>query len=160
MIKKDTVVSLNYNLTNDSGEQLDSTQGKAPFKYLHGVGQIVPGLEKALEGALVGDKKQVTVSPEEGYGQINDQLRMEVNRSNFPGDADLKPGLQFMADVGEGRQHMFTITKVDNDAVHVDGNHPLAGQTLNFSVEVMEVREATAEELQHGHVHGEGGHHH
>jgi FKBP-type peptidyl-prolyl cis-trans isomerase SlyD len=160
MIKKKSVVSLNYTLKNGDGQELDTATSEKPFLYLHGYGQIVPGLENALEGLTIGDKKEVTVTPEEGYGQVDAGLRMKVNRSNFPKDADIKQGMQFMGEIAEGQKVVFTVHEVDGDEVKVDGNHPLAGQTLNFSVEVVAIREATEEELSHGHVHGEGGHQH
>ncbi|MCA9482189.1 MAG: peptidylprolyl isomerase [Nitrospina sp.] len=160
MIAKGSVVSLNYTLKNDSGEVIDESSGGEPFAYIHGSGQIVPGLESALDGAKLGDKKDVVVSPEEGYGEINDELKFKVERSNFPSDKELEPGLQFMAEMKDGRQVPFIIEKVEGEEVHINGNHPLAGQTLHFSVEVTEVRDATKEELEHGHVHGTGGHHH
>ena len=159
MIKKDTVVSLSYTLKNDTGQELDKSTSDKPFAYLHGNKQIVPGLENALEGLAVGDKKQVTVAPAEGYGEFAAELKMEVERSNFPKDVEIQAGMQFSADVS-GDHRVFTVIDIGEDKVKVDGNHPLAGQTLHFDVEVVEIREATAEELQHGHVHGPGGHDH
>lgn len=160
MIKKNSVVSLSYNLKNGNGDELDTASAEKPFLYLHGFGQVVPGLESALEGLKIGDKKDVTIAPDQGYGEMDAGLRMKVKRSNFPEDADIKPGMQFMGEAGEGKKVVFTVHEIEGDEVKVDGNHPLAGQTLNFSVEVLAIREATEEELTHGHVHGEGGHHH
>ena len=159
MVKKDTVVSLSYSLTNAEGQQLDQSSADKPFNYLHGNNQIVPGLENALEGMAVGDKKEVTVPPNEGYGEFIPGLKMDVERSNFPQDMELQEGMQFSAEVAGGNR-IFTITGFEGDKVNVDGNHPLAGQTLHFAVEVVEVRDATKEELEHGHVHGPGGHQH
>ncbi|NIP99867.1 MAG: peptidylprolyl isomerase [Nitrospinaceae bacterium] len=159
MVKKDAVVSLNYVLKNDDGQELDKSSADQPFAYLHGNNQIVPGLENALEGLAVGDQKEVTVSPSEGYGEHVPGLQMAVDRSNFPEDMELQEGMQFSAEVG-GNNRVFTITGLEADKVQVDGNHPLAGQTLHFAVEVVGVRDATQEELEHGHVHGEGGHQH
>jgi FKBP-type peptidyl-prolyl cis-trans isomerase SlyD len=159
MVKKDAVVSLSYTLKNDTGQELDKSTPDKPFAYLHGNKQIVPGLENALEGLAVGDKKQVTVAPAEGYGEFMAELKMEVERSNFPKDAEIQAGMQFSTDVN-GNHQVFTVTDVGGDKVKVDGNHPLAGQTLHFDVEVVEIRDATAEELQHGHVHGPEGHDH
>lgn len=160
MIKKDAVVSLSYSLKNTGGDELDRAGSDQPFAYLHGAGQIVPGLENELTGMKVGDKKDITVSPEEGYGDINPSLVMQVGRANFPKEADIQPGMQFAAE-SEGNQQMtFTVKAVEGEQITVDGNHPLAGETLHFSVEVLGVREATQEEMSHGHVHGEGGHHH
>ncbi len=159
MVKKDAVVSLSYTLKNDTGHELDKSTPDKPFTYLHGNKQIVLGLENALEGLAVGDKKQVTVAPAEGYGEFSAELKMEVERSNFPKDAKIQAGMQFSTEVN-GNHQVFTVTDIAGDKVKVDGNHPLAGQTLHFDVEVVEIRDATAEELQHGHVHGPGGHDH
>ena len=159
MVKKDAVVSLSYTLKNDTGQELDKSSPDKPFSYLHGKRQIVPGLENALEGLVVGDKKKVTVSPAEGYGEFVAELKKEVERSNFPKDAEIKAGMQFSSEVG-GDHRVFTVTGVEGDKVKIDGNHPLAGQTLHFDVEVVEIRNATSEELKHGHVHGPGGHDH
>jgi FKBP-type peptidyl-prolyl cis-trans isomerase SlyD len=158
MIKKNTVVNLDYCLKNDAGEELDRSDKSQPFAYLHGTGQLVPGLEKALEGLTIGEK-EVTVPPAEGYGDVVPALELMVERSNFPADADIQPGMQFEAEDGN-RHTIFMVKSVEGDQVHVDGNHPLAGETLHFSVEVIAIREATPEELTHGHAHGEGGAHH
>jgi FKBP-type peptidyl-prolyl cis-trans isomerase SlyD len=158
-IAQNSVVSFHYTLTDDQGQVLDSSQGREPLVYLQGVGQIVPGLEKAMEGRQVGDQFKVDVAPEEGYGVHHAELMQEVPREAFQGVQDIQPGMQFQ---GRGPQGVInvTVTKVEDDKVHIDGNHPLAGQTLHFDVEVTDVRQATDEELSHGHVHGEGGHHH
>jgi FKBP-type peptidyl-prolyl cis-trans isomerase SlyD len=160
MIKKDSVVNLSYSLKNSKGEELDKSDQSQPFAYLHGMGQVVPGLEKALEGLVVGDKKEVTVPPAEGYGDYVPTLKTQVERSNFPKDVDIKPGMQFEAE-DEGKQRIiFEVISLEGDKINIDGNHPLAGETLHFSVEVTGIREATQEELSHGHAHGEGGAHH
>jgi FKBP-type peptidyl-prolyl cis-trans isomerase SlyD len=159
MVKKDAVVSLSYSLTNADGQQLDKSSPDKPFAYLHGSKQIVPGLENALEGMIIGDKKEITVSPAEGYGEFVPGLKMDIERSNFPKDVDIQTGMQFSADVNEDNR-IFTVTGLENEKVQVDGNHPLAGQTLHFDVEVVEIRDATKEELEHGHSHGPGGHNH
>ncbi len=159
MIKKNSVVNLSYCLKNAAGEELDRADKSQPFAYLHGTGQIVPGLENALEGLAVGAKKEVTVPPAEGYGDIVPDLKLQVERSNFPAEADIKPGMQFEAEDGD-RRIIFTVKDVAGDQIDIDGNHPLAGETLHFSVEVTGIREATKEELTHGHAHGEGGAHH
>jgi FKBP-type peptidyl-prolyl cis-trans isomerase SlyD len=153
------VASFNYTLTNDSGEVLDSSSGREPLAYLHGCGNIVPGLEKAMVGKKVGDKFQVDVIPEEGYGVHDPALVQEVPRSAFRGVDDLKPGMQFRAESERGPMSV-VVTAITGDKVTVDGNHPLAGATLHFAIEVTEVRAASAEEVKHGHVHGPGGHHH
>lgn len=159
MIKDQTVVSLSYSLKNSEGEELGRAEAAQPLSYLHGSGQIVPGLEQALEGLNVGDKKDITVSPKEGYGEVVPNLKMKVERKLFPPDADIQPGMQFRADIGNGKEHTFTVMSVEGDDINIDGNHPLSGQTLHFSVEVVEIREATKEELEHGHAHGPGGAH-
>lgn len=158
-IAQNSVVAFHYTLTNDAGEVLDSSEGREPLTYLHGAGNIIPGLEKELEGRESGEKLQVSVNPEEGYGETQPALVQEVPRDAFQGVANVEPGMQFQAQT-QGGPLMVTVTKVEGDTVTVDGNHPLAGQKLNFDVEIAEVREATSEEVEHGHVHGEGGHQH
>ena len=160
MIKQGSVVSMTYRLTNGSGEEVDRADRNEPFTYLHGYGQIVPGLEKALTGLLVGSKKQVTVAPAEGYGEIEPQLRTHASKKQFPPDANLQVGMRFAADDGSGHPIVFMITGLNGDDVALDGNHPLAGETLNFDVEILGIREATPEEIAHGHAHGEHGHDH
>ena len=160
MIKKNKVVSMSYCLKNTKGEELDRADTDKPLDYLHGGGNIVPGLESALEGLKIGDKKEVTVEPEDGYGEILTDLKREVERKAFPADQKIASGMQFMAELSDGKKHPFNVVEIKEDKVQVDGNHPLAGQTLQFSVEIMKVRDATPEELKHGHAHGEGGHHH
>ena len=154
-----TVVSFHYTLTDDEGQVIDSSEGREPLTYLHGSGQIVPGLEKQMEGRAAGDRFSADVAAEEGYGVRHEELMQEVPRAAFQGVEDIQPGMQFQGNGPEGQINV-TVTKVENDVVFIDGNHPLAGQTLHFDVEVTNVREATAEENEHGHVHGAGGHHH
>jgi len=154
-----TVVNFHYTLSNDTGEVLDSSQGGDPLTYLHGAGNIVAGLETALEGRGVGDSFKVRVAPEEGYGVHQAQLVQDVPRSAFAGVEKVQAGMQFQADTPEGVQNV-TVARVTGDSVTVDGNHPLAGQHLNFAIEVTAVRLASVEELSHGHVHGPGGHAH
>ena len=158
-IQENTVVAFHYTLTNEAGQTIDSSrQREEPLNYLHGHGNIIPGLEKALVGKQAGDKLEVTVTPEEGYGERHEGLIQQVPTSAFEGaGGELKPGMQFQAQTEAG-QRIFTITEVEGDQVTVDGNHPLAGETLNFDVEVTEVREASDEEKEHGHVHGPEGH--
>jgi FKBP-type peptidyl-prolyl cis-trans isomerase SlyD len=158
-IGEDKVVSIHYTLTDSGGSVLDSSSGNEPLLYLHGAGNIIPGLESALEGKVSGDKLSVTVEPEQGYGTRDERLVQAVPRSAFKGVEQLAPGMQFQAQGPQGTR-LVVITQVTSDIVTVDANHPLAGQTLHFEVEVTEVREATSEELEHGHVHGPGGHHH
>ena len=159
MIEKNKVVSLSYCLKDVKGEELDRADADRPMKYLHGGGAIVPGLENALDGLKVGDKKEVTLKPEEGYGEILSDLKMQVERKMFPDDQKISIGVQFMAELSDGKKHPFRVVEVQDDNIHIDGNHPLAGQTLHFSVEIMEIRDASSEELEHGHSHGEGSAH-
>ena len=154
-----TVASFNYTLTNDAGEVLDSSEGREPLAYLHGKGNIVSGLEKEMTGKKVGDKFNVKVKPEEGYGVHNPALVQVVPREAFRGVDKLEAGMQFRAESDRGPM-MVVVTAVQGDTVTVDGNHPLAGATLHFAIEITEVREASVEEVLHGHVHGPGGHHH
>ena len=156
-IQKGKVVDLSYTLKDSEGELLDQADVQDPFSYLHGADEVVPGLEKALEGLKTGDKKTVVVSPAEGYGEVDSQLRVTVKRSQFPKGADLKAGMQFETESPEGEPMIFAIEKVEGEQVFVNGNNPLAGVTLHFDVEVLGVREATAEELEHGHAHDAGG---
>ena len=158
-ISKNKVVTIDYTLTNDEGKVLDSSQGQDPLAYIHGVGNIIPGLEEALEGKQAGDALTVTVDPEKGYGLRNDELTQTVSRDLFQGVEELSVGMQFQADGGQGPQ-VVTVTSIEGDDVTIDGNHPLAGATLNFDVSIVGVREAEEEELAHGHVHGPGGHNH
>lgn len=158
-ISANKVVSIHYTLKNDAGEVLDSSSGREPLAYLQGGGNIVPGLEKALEGKSTGEKVNVSVVPEEGYGPRHDGLMQEVPRDAFQGVEDIKPGMQFHAQGPQGPL-VVTVVEAGDDTVKVDGNHPLAGETLHFDVEVTDVREATEEEKEHGHVHGPEGHEH
>lgn len=158
-VAENSVVLIHYTLTNDQGEVLDSSSGGEPLAYLHGSGNIIPGLERALEGKQAGDKLVVKVAPADGYGERNDSLIQQVPKRAFQGVAQIQPGMSFTAQSSQGPMQV-TVTAVAGDMVTVDGNHPLAGETLNFDVEVAEVRKATLEELSHGHVHGPGGHHH
>ncbi len=153
------VVSIHYTLTNDAGEVIDSSEGREPLPYLAGAGNIIPGLENALEGKSAGDKLDVRVAPEEGYGERHEQMIQEVPRSAFDGVDDIQVGMHFQAQSDHGPVSV-VVTALTDETVTVDGNHPLAGENLNFAVEVMDVRDATEEELEHGHVHGPGGHHH
>lgn len=158
-IANQRVVYIHYTLTNDAGEVLDSSRDAEPLAYLHGGGNIIPGLENALAGKSAGDKLVVKVAPAEGYGERNEQLVQNVPRRAFQGIKDIQPGMSFTAQ-GNGGPMRVVVTRVVGDMVTVDGNHPLAGENLTFDVEVTEVRTATEEELSHGHVHGAGGHHH
>ena len=158
-IAERTVASFHYTLTNDAGEVLDSSQGGQPLVYLHGVGNIVPGLEQAMTGRTVGDRFEVKVAPEDGYGLPNDFMIQVVPRAAFQGVDELEVGMQFQAQTPQGPMSV-VVAKIEGDEVTVDGNHPLAGQNLNFAIEITDVRDASLEEVMHGHVHGAGGHHH
>ena len=160
LIAANKAVSIDYTLTNDAGEVIDSSAGGAPLAYLHGAGNIIPGLEKALEGKQAGDELNVSIEPEDAYGEYLAELVSTLNRSLFEGVDELEVGMQFHASGPDGGMQIVTIRDIEGDDVIVDGNHPLAGQRLNFKVKVVAVREANAEELAHGHIHGEGGHHH
>jgi FKBP-type peptidyl-prolyl cis-trans isomerase SlyD len=156
-IARDAVVMIHYTLKNDAGEVLDSSAGHDPLAYLQGHGSIIPGLEAALEGKVAGDKVQATIAPENAYGLKEQGLVQQVPRRAFQGE--VRAGMQFTAQTEAGPRTV-VVTRVQGDMVTVDGNHPLAGETLHFDVEITEVRVATEEELAHGHVHGAGGHHH
>jgi len=153
------VASFHYTLTNGHGDVLDSSVGREPLTYLQGKGNIVAGLEKAMAGKSTGDKFEVDVSPEEGYGVRQQGMIQVVPRSAFQGIDTLEPGMQFQSQGSHGPMSV-VVTAIDGDQVTVDGNHPLAGETLHFAIEVTDVREASVEEVLHGHVHGAGGHHH
>ena len=158
-IAERTIASFHYTLTSPQGEVIDSSRGREPLPYLHGVGQIVPGLESAMAGRVAGDKFQVVVPPAEGYGESNPDMLQAVPRAAFPQDAEIAPGMQFEA---QGPMGPITVVvkSVDDETVTIDANHPLAGMPLHFDIEVVEVREASVEEVLHGHVHGAGGHDH
>jgi FKBP-type peptidyl-prolyl cis-trans isomerase SlyD len=160
LIAANKAVSIDYTLTNDAGEVIDSSAGGAPLVYLHGAGNIIQGLEKALEGKTAGDELNVTVEPEEAYGEYSAELVSTLSRSMFEGVDELEVGMQFHASAPDGQMQIVTIRDLDGDDVTVDGNHPLAGQRLSFKVKIVDIREASQEEIAHGHVHGEGGHHH
>ena len=154
-----TVATFHYTLTDDKGNVIDSSANGQPLAYLHGAGNIVPGLERQLAGRSEGDKFDAVVSAEEGYGESNPMMIQVVPREAFQGVDNLEVGMQFQAQTGQGALPV-VIAKIEGDQVTVDANHPLAGQTLHFAIEVTSVRDASVEELVHGHVHGEGGHHH
>ncbi len=157
-IANDKAVLLNYTLKDTEGAVLESSVDADPLAYLHGHGNIIVGLEKELAGKAVGDKLEVTVEPAEAYGEHSADMVQVVDRSLFEG-MDVAPGIQFQAQTSQGVQ-VVTVVSADDDEVTIDGNHPMAGKTLVFDVEVLEVRDASEEELQHKHVHGPGGHHH
>nr|NQU90475.1 peptidylprolyl isomerase [Bacteroidota bacterium] len=158
-IQKDKVVSMHYTLKDDNGTILDSSVGKQTLNYIHGHGNLIPGLEDELEGKVKEVKLNVTIPPEKAYGLKQEEMLIDLDRSSFENPENVQPGMQFQAQFDNGTQ-LLTVVGVTDDKVKLDGNHPLAGQTLHFDVEIMDVRDASAEEMNHGHVHGEGGHHH
>ncbi len=158
-IENNVVVSLAYQVKMEDGVVVDQSTVDAPLDYLHGNNNLIPGLEKALEGQKAGDKFSVTVGPEEAYGEHSDDLVQRVPANVFQGVDTLEVGMRFLADTDQGPIPV-EITEVDGEEVVVDGNHMLAGQTLTFDVEVVAVREATKEEIEHGHVHQAHGHDH
>lgn len=147
------VVSMHYTLKNDAGTILDSSDGQVPLVYMQGSGQIIPGLERELESLQPGDRKDVVVSPQEAYGLRDENYLDNVPLSHFPDASLVKVGAQFHAGTSQG-ERICTVVGIDETGVTLDFNHPLAGQTLYFSIEIMDVREATADELAHGHAHG------
>ncbi|MEA5125289.1 FKBP-type peptidyl-prolyl cis-trans isomerase [Xanthomonas floridensis] len=150
-ISQGRVATIHYTLSDDSGQVLDRSTPDTPLSYLHGAGNIVSGLEQALDGRQAGDTLTADVAPEQGYGPRHEQLIQHVPRDAFPTDVDVVPGVQFEARTQQGPV-LVTVTEVGPEQVTVDGNHPLAGQTLHFAVEVVQVREATPDELNQGHV--------
>ena len=153
------VVVLHYTLTDNAGKVIDKSDDGS-FAYLHGARNIIPGLEDALAGKAAGDELKVSIPPEEGYGQRDENMLQEVPKTMFEDDSQISGCSQFHAQGPGGQTLVVTVMEVNDDNVVVDGNHPLAGIELNFDVMVVEVRDASEEELEHGHVHGPGGHHH
>ena len=153
-ITKHKVAAIHYTLTDDAGTVIDSSQGKEPLYYLHGEGNLIPGMEEGLEGRQPGDKLKLDVSPDKGYGLRSDDMIEDVPRSAFGGQP-VEVGMQFSA----GQGQVVTVVAVNPDTITIDANHELAGQNLHFDVEVLSVRDASTEEIAHGHVHGPGGAH-
>lgn len=153
VIQNNSVVSIHYHLTDDSGNQLDSSAGRGPLKYIQGTKNIIAGLEKALTGKSVGDKFKVSVQPEDGYGVIDHDKIQELPRSAFAGVDEIEPGMQFHGEDSNGNVQNIIVMDVSDDKITIDANHPLAGKVLHFDISVEEIREATAEEISHGHVH-------
>jgi FKBP-type peptidyl-prolyl cis-trans isomerase SlyD len=155
------VATFHYTLRNgdDAGEVLDSSEGRTPLAYLHGAGNIVPGLERQLSGRRVGDTFDALVEPAEGYG-VREGSPQPVERKQFPEGVPLSAGMMLHAETPDHEVIPLWVVEVDDETVWVDENHPLAGVTLHFAIEVVEVRDATATEVEHGHPHGPGGHEH
>ena len=159
-IDQNSVVSIHYTLTNDEGTVIDSSINIDPLVYLQGAGNIIPGLENALVGKSAGDTLTVRIAPEDGYGATVLELIQQVPMEMFQGVETVEPRMTFQAQDQSGYMQRVEVTAVNGNMVTIDANHPLAGQHLNFDVTVVEVRAATQEEMDHGHVHGHGGHHH
>jgi FKBP-type peptidyl-prolyl cis-trans isomerase SlyD len=153
-VQKDKVVKIQYKLTDDTGEVLDSSEGRDDLAYLHGHSNIIPGLEEALEGKSPGDEVTAKIEPEKGYGSRNDELLFKVSKEQMPSDTDLEVGMQFQAQTKEGQQQIVTLAEIGDEEVTLDANHPLAGENLNFEVTVTDVRDASESELEHGQVEG------
>ena len=158
-IAKNKVIFIDYTLTDAQGTELDSSQGRGPFAYIHGIGNIIPGLESALEGKSKGDQVNAVIPPENAYGTRDETLVQQLPRSQFDTDQDIQVGMQFQA-MSEAGPRVVTVVSVEADNVTIDANHPLAGVTLHFDVTIKDIREATGEELDHGHAHGPDDHHH
>lgn len=160
-VAKETVVTIEYTLKDDDGDVIDTSVGSDPLGYVHGVGALVPGLEKALDGKSAGDSVKVAVAPGEGYGEHDPDLVQRASRNQFPNADEVQVGMQFRAS-GEHGDTVVTVVEVQGDDVTLDANHPLAGVRLNFDVKIIGVRAATANEIAHGHPHGPDGsdHHH
>lgn len=159
IISKDSVVTMNYTLKNDAGEVMDTSAGRAPLVYLHGVGALIPGLERELEGKSANDKLAVVIAPENAYGERSEELMRVVSKDGFQGEEELMEGMRVQLDTEQGPM-IAVVVKITGTEVTLDMNHPLADMTLYFDVEIVNVRAATQDELAHGHVHGDGGHHH
>ncbi len=158
-IGKHSVVEISYTLKNDAGEVLDSSEGGDPLMYLHGTHGLIQGLENELDGKKAGDAFVAVIPPELAYGEIDPDLIHSIDKSMFRGVDNIEPGMVFTAQ-GEHGQQQITVKSVEGGEVKIDGNHEMAGQTLHFDVQVVSVREATEEEIDHGHVHAPGDHHH
>jgi FKBP-type peptidyl-prolyl cis-trans isomerase SlyD len=147
------VVNMHYKLSDNDGNVIDSSEGREPLAYLHGAGNIIPGLENALVGKIEGDEVKVKVEPADGYGEVKPELVQVVDKSAFQGVDKLELGMNFDAQAPDGSTIRIVVTKIEDDKVTVDANHPLAGVTLNFDVKIVGVREASKEEIEHGHAH-------
>ncbi len=154
------VVTLNFTLTDQHGNILDSTEGEQPFSFLSGHQNILPKLESEIDTMLIGSKRTITINAADAYGEYNEDIVQVVGKDEFPPEFLLEVGMQYLASAPDGTKMPFTITEVNDEDVTIDFNHPLAGKDLNFDIELINVRDATSEEIAHGHVHGAGGHHH
>ncbi len=144
---------MNYTLKDDNGTVLDSSENRDPLSFIAGKGMIIPGLENALMGKEPGEEVSVTIAPEEAYGEYNEDMSIQVSTDQFQGDEKVTVGMQVQAHNKDGSTQILTVKDIEGDQVTLDANHPLAGQTLHFDVSIEDVREATEEELDHGHTH-------
>jgi len=158
-LKPNQVVTINYTLTDSEGEIIDSSTDKS-FSFLSGAEQVLPKLEEAIDGMIIGSKKIIALTAEDAYGDYIEDAVQIIPRSEFPKEVELKEGMEFVTNSPDGNQMPFVISKITDGHITVDFNHPLAGVDLTFDVELLDVRDATAEELSHGHAHGAHGHHH
>lgn len=158
-VAENAVVVIDYTLKDNDGQVIDSSEGAGPLAYLHGFNNIISGLENALLGKEAGDEVSAKIAPEDAYGERHEDMKQDVPKELFGGVDNIEVGMQFQSETDQGPV-MVTVVAINDEVVTVDGNHPLAGVELNFDVTIREVREASDEELEHGHVHGEGGHHH
>ncbi|MCX7611116.1 MAG: peptidylprolyl isomerase [Ignavibacterium sp.] len=154
------VVTVNFTLKDQFGNILDSTDGDVPFSFLTGHQNIIPKLESEIDKMLIGSKKTILIDAKDAYGEYNEDIVQVVGKEEFPPEFILEVGMQYIASTSEGTKMPFTITEVGDDEVTIDFNHPLAGKDLTFEIELLNVRDATAEEISHGHVHGAGGYQH
>ena len=159
-ISEQKVVTMNYEVVDDQGQLIDRSEEGGPLAYIHGNGQLIPGLETALDGRGKGDKVAVDVPPEQGYGERDEEGVQTVARDQFDDSVEIEVGMQFEAEDDDEGHQIVTVAAVDGENITLDTNHPLAGKNLRFEVEILDVRDASAEELSHGHVHGPGGHDH
>lgn len=158
-IAKNKVVSMHYKGTLKDGSVFDSSEGRDPLVFIYGTGMIIPGLESGMEGLAVGDKKSIEVAADDAYGPVHEEAKQEIPKDKMPQDVEIKAGMQLAAQGPHGMIPV-TVSEVKDDVVVIDMNHPLAGKDLVFDIEIVDVRDATEEELSHGHVHGPDGHHH
>ena len=159
-LAQNKVVTMNYTLKDDQGNIIQTTNNSRPFQFLSGNQQILPKLESEIDAMIIGSKKNVKIAAAEAYGEYSKQAIQQVKKESFPADVDLKVGMEFVSNSPEGHQMPFVIKEIKNEEITVDFNHPLAGMDLEFDVELIDIRNATPEEMQHGHVHGPDGHHH
>lgn len=158
-VGKNMVVSLNYTLKNSEGQVLDTSEGREPLVYLHGAGNLIPGLEAQIEGHEKGAVLDIVVEPEHAYGNRRDDLYRVVPKSGFQGNEEMQVGMQVQLETDQGLA-IASISAIEGEEVTLDMNHPLADMQLHFNVDIVDLREATEDEISHGHVHGPGGHHH